>query len=225
MLDDIVDKYNLAIEAIRLNTSANTDESHRNVASALNNWAWQLALNGVYLVPNNDIEVNDMLTDDYCSRISVGPSSISNAAVSARTALCLLESSKDPHLESPKDSLWLSFADTFAYVLLQSSSRAASEQNKDRLLRAAIGYWTKPDHDWTPKAYAGAIFRLAIAESAAGSEPNSKEHMTAAIKEGYRPSHEFGLVQKYFDPKKYMKIRNELGIGTGPIHETPSCPT
>jgi uncharacterized protein YjbI with pentapeptide repeats len=202
----IIDAYNLARDTIQSNDL-------RRSAISLNNWAWELATNGINIAPSGQTKIDDLLSDDYCIRNKgVNVASLNNAAVSAKTALCLIGDSTDP--------LWPSTADTFAYVLLQSS-QGASAQQRDRLLRAAIAYWTQPSADPLGKpAIPDRLFRLAIAESEAGSK-EAEGHMTEAIKGGYQPSHEIVVLENYFDMKKYIKTKNDLGI----VAHTPmSCP-
>ena len=136
---------------------------------------------GVSLVPDDETAINDLLRDDFCSRISVSLASISNAAASAKTALCLIGDSSD--------YLWPRTADTFAYVLLQSS-QTASEQLRYKLLQDAIKYWTKPHLN------PDELFRLAVAENAVGNARNYEEHMREVILKQYVPSHEFARLRK-----------------------------
>ncbi len=211
-LNNIVEKYNSALEALRAKEAIHTEDSRRFAAFALNEWAWELAINGVSLAPDGEEAINDLLSPDYCDRTSVGVGSVSNAAVSAKAALCLIA--------DPKDPLWPGTADTFAYVLLQSS-QAASELHKDGLLHGAIDYW----RDLKPKEDAEALFRLAVAESVAGNEKISEDHMKEAIENDYRPSHEIARLEKYFNIDKYIKIRNEVeGTGEEPAPAPVPCP-
>jgi conflict system STAND superfamily ATPase/pentapeptide repeat protein len=213
-LVEVINAYNLALGAIQAAKTAQTAELRRNIAFFLNYWAWELAINGVYLVPDDEAAVNDLLSTDYCDRMSISSKSMTSSAVAARTALCLIS--------DQVDSLWTGTADTFAYALLQYS-QTVSEQRKPVLLRAAIDYWTK--QPLRPKEDNDALFRLAIAECAAGSEGNSKDHMIEAVTNEYVPSHEIVLLKKYFNMKRYIEIKNELeGIAPRPDSPHPSCP-
>ena len=189
---DIVAAY---AKLLRVNefyaTSSGDDLAHAkfNLVQALNQWAWELTINGLLLVPDPK-NWRYTKVDEQCSGAQTAvpvPRTALDAATRARCELMGIDDGKGTY-----DSLRASVEDNIGYILLQKGAVEGALEH----LRIGAGAKTRETRD--------ALFRLAVAEYASPDHADRRdwqEDLQASIDLGYVPTHERKLLAPYIDRK------------------------
>jgi uncharacterized protein YjbI with pentapeptide repeats len=169
---------------------AQTATDDFNLAIKLNDLAWFLTINGADLLSNPPGQVQKTAKsrdDGQCDPRNEIPQS---ALAAATYAICLID---HVTVNDKYASYKLTLEDTLGYIYLQSAQVKDGPANlQDALahLRTATGNGSKD-------AAKDALFRLAVAENAAGRSDEALAHMKMSIGKGYVPTHERALLANY----------------------------
>jgi hypothetical protein len=162
-----------------------------NLAIKLNDLAWFLTINGVALLPTPQEQAQGTAEPGSgadCGARNDIPQSAKAAAVQA---VCLIGRASGAHKDTHQTHQ-SSFEDTLGYIYLQSGN-----------IDEALLNLGKATDNGSKDAAEDALFRLAVAENAAGRIEDALTHMKLSIGKGYVPTHERALLAKYLSQNDF----------------------